>query len=106
LNKRRLIGSFDTIFLGHIEALLSQSGISVEYRNQYMSGGMGELPPMDVTPELWVEAAAYPRAEDIMQRATSDDAEASSEWLCPKCGEDIEAQFAQCWQCGYWREED
>ena len=104
--KKLLYSSFDTIFLGYIETLLSQSGIPTEYRNQYVSGGVGELPPVDVTPELWVEEAVFARAEAIVQQATSNENDMAAQWVCPECGETIEGQFAQCWQCGYWREED
>ena len=26
-----------------------------------------------------------------------------SEWKCPKCGEEIEGQFTDCWSCGRFR---
>jgi hypothetical protein len=26
-----------------------------------------------------------------------------SDWQCPECGERQEAQFAECWKCGYLR---
>ena len=54
LDKIRLISSFDTVHLGHVENLLHEAGISVEKRNQYASGGAGELSAIDVMPELWV----------------------------------------------------
>ena len=30
--------------------------------------------------------------------------EAGPPWTCPKCGEQCEAQFTQCWKCGRARE--
>ena len=71
MNKKRLYSSFDTIFLNHVQSLLQQAGMVVEQRNQLLSGGVGELPFTEVTPELWVNASDYERAEGILQQAIS-----------------------------------
>lgn len=105
MNSRRLVASLDTIYLGYIEALLNQAGIEVDKRNQFIAGGLGELPVMDAMPELWVESAAYSRAEAILQQVANDpQPQEKTAWVCPQCGESIEGQFSQCWQCGYWPE--
>jgi len=107
LQKKRLTASFDTIFLAHVENLLRQAGIPAEQRNQFSAGGLGELPAMDVMPELWVEATAYTKADDILSQVIRDrDINEKPVWICPQCGESIEGQFSQCWQCGHWLEEE
>ena len=106
MEKVRLTSSYDTIYLGHLENLLRQAGIFVEKRNQFAAGGLGELSAIDVMPELWVEANVYPRAEVILQQLNAQ-REQSDDRLrtCPNCGEQVEGQFSQCWQCGHWFEE-
>ena len=100
----RLISSFDTIYLGHIENMLLQAGISVEKRNQFASGGVGELAPIDVMPELWIEAQSQVQAEAILQQLQKDQTDAAvSTWECPQCGESMGGQFVQCWRCGEWQ---
>lgn len=102
---KRLISSFDTLHLGHVHNLLTDAGITVEYRNQFTAGAAGDLPVFDVMPELWVEAKAYARAEAILQQVNDERERAARlpAWTCPDCGETVEGQFEQCWQCGYWR---
>lgn len=102
-----LTASFDTIFLAHVYNLLQQAGLSVEFRNQFSAGALGELPATEVIPELWVEEATYLRAEEILNRVIRDrEDNQKPDWICAQCGETIEGQFSQCWQCGYWSEEE
>jgi hypothetical protein len=99
----RLVSSFDTIYLGHLEHLLQQSGILVEKRNFLLAGGAGELPVIDVTPELWVAVADYEQARAIIEALSREDqAHGPEPWECPRCHELIEGQFVQCWHCGYF----
>jgi hypothetical protein len=101
-----LISSFDSLLLGHVENLLHEAGIQVDHRNIFTAGAAGGLPVIDVMPELWVEPAAYPRAEDILQKVMDDRQRSDRpDWVCPDCGESIEGQFAQCWHCGCWKPE-
>jgi len=107
LDKVRLTGHYDTIYLGHLENLLHHAGIEVERRNQFAAGGMGELPAMDVMPELWVEEDLLPRAEAILQQLKEPQKVSDIKpWACPTCGEQIEGQYSQCWQCGHWLNEE
>lgn len=99
----RLVSSFDTIYLSHIENLLGQLGIAVEKRNFHLAGGAGELPFIDVIPELWVPVDDYRQALGVVQSLSAKDTEGDVRpWQCPRCHERIEAQFVQCWQCGYF----
>ena len=102
MDKKRLIASFDTIYLGSIEASLLQAGIAVEKRNEYAASGFGELPAMDVMPELWVDTLAYQKARTLLQALQDNVLAVEPAWLCPQCETPIEGQFAQCWQCGHW----
>jgi ferredoxin-thioredoxin reductase catalytic subunit len=99
----RLVSSFDTVYLSHIENLLSQLGIPVEKRNFLIAGGAGELPFIDVIPELWVPVDRYGQALGVVQSLSTQDNEGDDRpWPCPRCYERIEAQFVQCWRCGYF----
>ena len=107
LDKVRLTGNYDTIYLGHLENLLRHAGIKVEMRNQFSAGGMGELPAIDVMPELWVEKDMLTEAEVILRQSKKPQEQLDIKpWACPICGEQIEGQFSQCWQCGYWFKEE
>jgi len=98
----RLISSLDTIHLSLLENLLVQEGIAVERRNFVLAGGIGELPFVDVMPELWVAESDHEHATKVLdefRQADSDSAEGSR--TCPQCGEPVERQFVQCWKCGH-----
>lgn len=89
----------DTFAINHLFNLLQQGGVNAEVRNQYLSSAMGELPPGDTMPQLWVDSGQYERAQRILHEAQQESD--MEEWQCPQCSEQIEGVFGQCWKCGY-----
>ena len=86
---------------GYVQGALESAGLRCMVRNQYLSGGIGELPPTDCWPEVWVvndHAAAQARAI-LAELLGEGDGEAPPAWTCGSCGERIDGQFAQCWNC-------
>ena len=84
----------------HFKNVLENAGIACLIKNRELGGGIGDLPVFDASPELWVfddghEARAAELLRDIVQPATR-----GVPWRCARCGEDNEAQFAACWNCG------
>ena len=90
----------NTLEVGHVRNLLEVAGIDCELRNEFLSGGMGELPPTEAWPELWVEEHEYARARQLLDEAFRQPVVKLPEWTCPDCGERIEGQFSECWRCG------
>ena len=77
---------------------LKASGIDCEVRNTLLWSAAGELPPDICAPEIWLtDARDMARARAILKEI-AENAEAPA-WVCPNCGETIEAQFGQCWKC-------
>jgi len=94
------------LMVSHIRNVLEAHGIDCLLRNQYLSGGAGEIPPMVVWPELWVtDDAQYPRAKELVD-AYLTAAPREDSWTCPSCGESMEGQFMICWNCGASRPEN
>lgn len=85
----------------HYKNILSSQGIEAMIKNEYLAGGAGELPPTECWPMLCVEERDADRAEAIVLQVMSDEKRDKPPWLCPRCGESIEAQFEWCWNCGY-----
>lgn len=102
---RRVYGSFDLVAVHHARNVLASEGIDAVVRNEILSSAAGELPPADCQIELWVLSDAdAPRAEALL-RFERDAPEGSvAPWRCDGCGEESEAQFTQCWQCGRARQ--
>jgi hypothetical protein len=99
---KRVYSSHDRLLLHHSRNLLEAEGVKTEVRNEFLSSAMGELPPLECQPELWVlrdEDAA--RAEAILRAQRTR--VPGPAWLCTDCGEESEDQFTQCWRCGGWR---
>ncbi len=78
---------------------LQAEGIEASVQRQFLGSAVGELPPDQCLPEVWIrhpeqEAAAREllhHLQHVPQR----------QWWCV-CGERIEGGFEQCWNCGVW----
>ncbi|MDZ7918630.1 putative signal transducing protein [Rhodoferax sp.] len=78
---------------------LQAEGIEASVQRQYLGSAVGELPPDQCLPEVWIrhpeqEAAAREllhHLQHVPQRR----------WVCV-CGERVEGGFEQCWNCGAW----
>ncbi|HUQ73790.1 MAG TPA: DUF2007 domain-containing protein [Burkholderiales bacterium] len=96
---KRVFSSYNLAAVHHARNLLDAAGIQAVVKNQYLSSGMGDLPPAECQPELWVLSDAdAARAEQVIF-AREDPGPA---WRCG-CGEDLASQFTQCWHCGAYR---
>jgi hypothetical protein len=84
--------------VGVFRSILEGNGINCRIRNEYLSAGMGELPPIECWPQLCVEDDDYAEAKRIVEEALS--VKDMIPWKCGSCGEEIEGQFTDCWKCG------
>ena len=87
---------------------LQAIGIPVIIKGEYLSGAAGEL-PANTYPTIWtVDDRDYELALKKVRMYESNNPEDQifqSAWVCPQCSESIDAQFTQCWQCGYQRDQ-
>ena len=80
------------------QQMLADAGIACEIRNRYIGAAVGELPADQVAPQIWVrDDADLPRATELLAEFRSPRTSAS--WCCFQCGELVEGQFFQCWNC-------
>ncbi len=96
---KKLYTTEDRAMLGHARNILESAGIECLLKNEFLSGGVGELPPNECWPEIWVADADQARAETLLATALRDPPETPPDWVCPVCGERIEGQFTACWRC-------
>jgi hypothetical protein len=85
-----LVSIFQNILEGH--------GIRCWLKNEFLVAGTGELPPIECWPQLCVDDDAFEVANRIIEEAFSE--KDKTAWKCDSCGEDIEGQFTECWNCG------
>lgn len=77
---------------------LEQNDIEVITKNQYASGGVGQLAPIDTWPEVWVVSDKdYSRAIELVENLNKD--LDKPQWHCQNCNEMNDATFDFCWNC-------
>ncbi len=101
---KKVYVSDNPIEVGLIKGLLDSEGICCVVKNQNLSGALGEIPPLECWPEIWITSNEdLPRAAEIVTAAQSTPL-VSENWNC-ECGEEIEGQFTSCWNCSKERVE-
>ncbi|MCG8324211.1 MAG: DUF2007 domain-containing protein [Thiotrichales bacterium] len=86
---------------GLVKSLLEEQGIKCLMKNESLTGGIGELPPIECWPEVWIRNDAdHPLASRIIASMNSEAATGRERWLCV-CGETLDGQFSHCWNCGH-----
>jgi len=97
----KLYSSLNSVEVHNLKNVLETHGIECEVRGEHLRVGLGELPVNECWAELWiVNDSMVDDAKMIISRAERP---AGKAWTCPKCGELVEAQFGQCWNCQGYR---
>ena len=81
-----------------VSEMLQRNGIQVRVRGEFLFG----LPIGHCYPSVWVKndaesGAARRLVESFLQEIEE---EVEPPWACAECGETLEVQFLECWQCG------
>lgn len=100
----KVFENFDFSRVGQMQSLLESHDIKTFIKNQYGSSVMGEVPFVEVVPELYVLAEKdVARAQQLLQLDLPVE-EPDEDWVCAECGVDVEGTFERCWKCGSGRE--
>ncbi len=94
------------MLVGHLSRALEDHGIRCTVRNEYLSGGAGDLPPNELWPELWITDERDIEPARRLLQALTEPVAGAAPWRCPGCGEALEGQFSHCWNCGAERPEE
>jgi hypothetical protein len=97
---KKIYTSPNRMLVGLLSGALGDHGIGCIIRNDYLGGGVGDLPAQECWPELWVlRDQDEARARQVVDAVLPRQAIAGEPWQCPQCGEWLEPQFAACWHC-------
>ena len=97
---KKVYSDEDRMMAGYVKGILESHGIHCFLKNENLGGAVGDLPPHEIWPEVWVtHEHEHERAERIIRDLLVDTKDAG-DWRCPNCHELIEGQFGKCWNCG------
>lgn len=95
---QRLVSADNILIATLWMRVLESAGIRCELRNRFIGAGLGELPADQVAPEIWiVDDRDADRARSLLGELRRP--RGLRPWRCPGCGESLEGQFFQCWNC-------
>ena len=95
----KVFENFDYSRVGQMQSLLEAHGIRTFVRNQFGSSVMGEVPFVEVVPQLFVfEERDVARALDLLKLGQPPSV-AGSDWICSKCRAEVDGAFDRCWNC-------
>ncbi|MFD2167042.1 DUF2007 domain-containing protein [Thalassotalea euphylliae] len=84
----------------NMKNILEQHRIEVLLKNEFASGGMGELPVFDTWAEIWViDENQFSIAQHLVKEAQQR--QGDSDWFCQQCKEPNDPSFEFCWHCQY-----
>lgn len=100
----KLYAANNTMEAHLLVAQLAQAGVRAVVMGSLLDMARGELPMTQETlPSVWVSATDTDRAmavvREFTERTAEEPDEAGEPWTCPHCQEDVEGQFAVCWNC-------
>jgi hypothetical protein len=100
----KVFENFDFSRVGQMQSLLESHDIKTFIKNQYGSSVMGEVPFVEVVPQLYIlQTRDLARARQLLQLDLPVD-QPGEDWVCTECGVDVEGVFGRCWKCGAGRE--
>jgi len=96
----KVFEDFDIMLVGHYQSVLESNDIATFMKNQFGTSGAGELPFVEVIPQLWIlNEADAERAKALIDELSDDANLPSGAWDCPACNTPQEAAFTHCWKC-------
>ena len=104
----KVFEDFDIALVGHYQSVLESNDIPTFMKNQFGTSGAGELPFVEVVPQLWVlnEADVERARKLIAELDLPGGQELPQPWECAECGTPQEAAFTHCWKCSTARPND
>lgn len=81
-----------------LHSLLKVQGISSLIKNEGLQSGIGELPFVEMWPEVWIiEQKDWISAVSVLESFKS--LKGLEDWLCAYCSSTNPGTFETCWSC-------
>jgi hypothetical protein len=100
----KVYGARDSVEAQFVKGLLEAEEIPAIIQGGPLQAVLGEIPVSpELLPTVSVDEKDLDRAMEIIDELNKGGPAATSpepSWTCPKCGEVLEGQFSECWNCG------
>ena len=91
---------WDTATVGLVNGLLEDAGIKTILRN-WEGSNIVEIPIPVIYPNVCVlDKEDFERAKDFISAFRQSPKTNGEDWHCEKCGEAVELELNECWNCG------
>lgn len=102
---KKVYSARDEVDAHLVQGVLAEHGIEAAVQTEGLSGITGVMQSSaEAAPSLWVSDEDEARALEALKRIKEGEIpggeNATPQWTCPNCGESIEGQFTECWNCG------
>lgn len=96
---KKLYIASDIIEARLLDSILRSQGLSSIVRNESLQGGIGELPYVEIWPEIWItNLNDWDAAQEFLRGFTKTNP--AKDWVCSNCQESNPGSFQTCWSCG------
>ena len=97
---RKVYSSPNTNLVYFKRSILEAHKIESVIMREQLTGVVGGIAPLDAWPELWIyEDERLDEVLKLIESSMEKYEMSDIPWECQCCGEEIEAQFTQCWKC-------
>lgn len=95
---KKLYIANDLIEARLLDSILKSHRLSSVVRNESLQGGIGELPYVEIWPEIWIKNLNdWDAAKELLSGFTKINPE--EDWKCLNCRETNPGSFQTCWSC-------
>ena len=98
---KRVYSASDVMLVSRLKNALEEKGIECILKNADLHGGIKTRSGYSAKPELWIMddgqmVLANRLLDNVLVKALAQ----AEPWRCVNCGQELENQFSDCWNCG------
>jgi hypothetical protein len=98
---QQIYSARDEVDAEMVKNALADAGIESVVQSGGLSAVLGAIPVTESSlPSIWVRDDDLDRAKQVLAEFQHPAAPQGVPWKCPNCGEMIDPQFTECWNCG------
>ncbi len=100
----KVFEDFDLSLVGQMQSVLESNGVRTFLKNQFSSGVLGELPFVEIVPQLFILEESDLDQATLLLKEIGAPSEPEASWVCNNCSEASDGNFDKCWNCGEVRQ--